>query len=314
MLTGATTPLGIRTAETLLADPDIGHVLAVGLEKEATGLPTDNARLTYQRVDLTRARQIRQLLYGPVKDLGLDAIIHSALHRRATDTGRKVYRLNVDSTRAMLRMAEPHPTLKRFVYRSFFEVYRIEGDQPDVLREDVPLNLSPGAPQWIRDRVEGDVTAATAMGLSDLKIAILRCAEILAPDSGSQLHDYLQSQVCFRPLGYDPMLNLLTIDDAVRALHAALKSDAQGAFNIPGYDTLPLTAAVRLWGRTPVPVPGPLMGPLYRLRVRALGTDFRYDLNQWRFHFSGVPDGDRARRVLGYEPQNGIQWPVAGER
>jgi hypothetical protein len=57
-----------------------------------------------------------------------------------------------------------------------------------------------------------------------------------------------------------------------------------------------------------VPLPGPLLSPLYRLRKVARGTSFRYDLNAWRFHFSGVPDDRRARQVLGYRARRPIDW------
>ena len=62
-----------------------------------------------------------------------------------------------------------------------------------------------------------------------------------------------------------------------------------------------------------MPVPGLLLGPLYRLRTLVLGTDFRYDLNHWRFHFSGVLDGRRALEELGYEPLHRVAWPGEGE-
>ena len=46
------------------------------------------------------------------------------------------------------------------------------------------------------------------------------------------------------------------------------------------------------------------------LATAVLGTDFRYDLNTWRFHFSGVLDGRRAAAVLGYRPTSPIDWPL----
>ena len=38
------------------------------------------------------------------------------------------------------------------------------------------------------------------------------------------------------------------------------------------------------------------------------GTQFRYDLNLGRFHFSGIADGTRALETLGYEPRRPIDW------
>ncbi|MCA9637082.1 MAG: hypothetical protein KC420_13740, partial [Myxococcales bacterium] len=188
-------------------------------------------------------------------------------------------------------------------------VYTIVGDKPSIIDEEHPLNLTPAAPQWIRDRVEADLTVCTYIGLSRLRIAVLRCAECLAPKTGSQIYDYLQSQVCLRPLGFDPMLNLISLADAARAQALALRSDEQGIFNIPGADTLPLSRVIARSGRIAVPMPEPLLGPLYRLRSATIGTDFRYDLNHWRFHFSGVLDGRRAAARLGYRPEAPLVWP-----
>jgi UDP-glucose 4-epimerase len=142
----------------------------------------------------------------------------------------------------------------------------------------------------------------TRMGMSPLSICVLRLAEVFAPDSGSQLWDWMRSRVCFRPLGYNPMVNVLSIDDAVGALKLAVHGDAQGVFNVPGYDTLPLKQLAEHSGARVVPLPGPMLSPLYRARARARGADFRYDLNHGRFHTSDLLDGRRAAAELGYRP------------
>lgn len=313
LVSGATTPLGQRVVTRLLA---AGHapVLAVGAEppEEAQELLPDRA--LYRQVDLTRPRFVRRLLHGPVRDHGIATVVHLAAHRQATQEGRRVHALNVGATRLMLRLAEDHPTIERFVHHSTAHVYANRTDLADVLREDAPLDLSPGAPQWVRDRVEADVTVCTRMGLSPLRILVLRCAEILAPDSGSQLWDYLASRVCLRPLGYDPLTNVLSLEDAARAFVLAVGSDASGVFNIPGRDVLPLSRLVRLWGRNDLPVPGPLVGPVYRLRQALRHADFRYDLNRPRFHLNATLDGGRAAAVLGYRPEVGIAWPTEARR
>jgi UDP-glucose 4-epimerase len=133
---------------------------------------------------------------------------------------------------------------------------------------------------------------------------------VLAPGTGSQLFDYLASPICLRPIGYDPMLNVLSVSDLVAALSKAVHAEEQGVFNIPGYDTLPLSACIRRWGRTAIPVPGAWMTPLYRWRRKLRGHDFSYGMNRRRFHYSGVLDGQRARDVLGYEAATPIDWPV----
>ncbi|MCA9657116.1 MAG: NAD-dependent epimerase/dehydratase family protein [Myxococcales bacterium] len=310
LLTGATTPIGRGLVRALLDDPAIEHVIAVGREPEGeVDLPL-GPRLSYERFDLRRSRDRRRLLFGPARERGVTALVHTALHRRAQDTGRRVHDLNVEATRELLHLAERHPTIERFIFRSSASVYRIVRDKPSVIDEEHPLNLDPKAPQWIRDRVEADLTVCTYMGVSSLKILVLRCAECLAPDAGSQLYDYLQAPICLRPLGFDPMINLMSLGDAVGSLKLALACECVGTFNIPGADTLPLSRMIAAAGRRAAPMPEPLLGPAYRLRTAVLGTDFRYDLNTWRFHFSGVLDGRRAAAVLGYRPTQPIDWPL----
>lgn len=310
LLTGATTPFGRALAQALVADESFGQILAAGIEEGAPGLP-QHARLTYRRVDLTRARDIQTLLRGPARELGVEAVIHGAWHRHARnarDAGPKIRKLNVDSTREIVRLAEEHPTIQHFVLRSYADIYRIDSDEPVLIDEEHPLRLAADMPQILRDHLEADVTVCMRMGMSRLAITVLRFAEIVAPSSGSQLFDYLSSRVCFRPLGFDPMLCLLTIEDAVHATLAALRRRAPGIFNIPGKDILPVSRAVSLARRACVPVPGPLLAPLYGLRSRAIHTDFRYDMNHFRFHLSGVLDGRRAAEVLGFSPSVALDW------
>lgn len=307
LVTGATTRVGSVIVHELLAERDVELVLAIGREQDAPEQRND-PRLRYRSVDLTRARVLHDLVWGEARDLGIDAVLHGMHHRCATDTGRAVHAQNVDATREMVLACAEHPTIKRMVYRSFAEVYSLRHTTSDLLDEEAPLDFDPGSPQWVRDRVEADLTVCAHFAVP-LRIAVLRCAEILAPESGSQLWDYLSSRVCLRPLGFDPMLNVLSPKDAARAFIAALRSNEVGVFNIPGYDTLPLSHAIRESARIDIPIPGPLMAPLYGLRRRIAGFDFRYDMNTRRFHFGGVLDGTKARDVLGYTPTTPVSWP-----
>ncbi len=312
LVTGATTPVGERLVRRLLADESVGSVLAVGLEPEDRALPfSDPDRLVYRQVDLGRSRRAHELLFGVARELEVEVVIHTSMQRSAHDRGRRVRAQNVEALRTLLDLSERHPTIRRLVFKSCAEVYQVQHDLPILITEDHPLNLAPGAPQWIRDRVEADLTACARMGLSNLEICVLRMAEILAPGTGSQLFDYLEFPLCLRPAGYDPMLNVLSIEDGVSALEIAGRAfGVQGVFNIGGADTLPLSAAIRRWGRFGLPLPGAALPLFYRVRRRLRGADFSYGMNRRRFHYAAVLDDTRARRVLGYKPEGGVDWPV----
>lgn len=313
LVTGADAPIGERFVRALLADPSVGRVLAVGSRPLDEAMPfEDERRLTYLSVNLTRERRVHELLFGPARDLGVEVVVHTAMGGSAAEQGKAVHAMNVSATRDLLALCERHPTIKTFVLRSYAEVYQVQADLPVLIGEDHPLNLSPNAPQYVRDRVEADLHACVRMGLSPLRIVVLRCAEVLAPGTGSQLFDYLESPVCLRPIGYDPMLNVLSAKDVVEAMRMAVHVQEQGVFNVPGFDTLPLSLCIQKWGRLAIPVPGAWMTPLYRWRRQLRGHDFSYGMNRRRFHYSGVLDGRRARTVLGYTPGAPIDWPGVG--
>ena len=256
--------------------------------------------------DLSRPRTLRSVMQGPIRAQAIDTIVHAAPPGSPTHPGRRAHVVDVEATRELLRLAEEHATVRRLIYRSSSAVYHTGADAVEVIDEDHPLELSPAAPQWVRDRVEADLALCAHAGLSRLAIVVLRCAEIFAPGAGSQLHDWVQSRVCMRPLGYDPMVELLSVEDAVRALVAAAGASTQGVFNIPGADILPLSRLIAACRRLDVPVPGPLLHPAYRLRTLMIGKEFRYDMNAGRFHFGAVLDGRRARATLGYAPGHRI--------
>ncbi len=309
LVTGADSAVGERLIRRLMMDSRVDHILAVTSGNAPLAI-AETDRLHTIQVDLRRSRRVHSLLFGPARDLEVNAVIHTAMEQPAAREGSSVHAFNVEALRSIMELSERHPTVRRLIIRSAAEVYQIQRDLPVLVGEQHPINMNPGAPQWVRDRVEADLTACARMGLSPLQIVVLRMAEILSPGTGSQMFDYLSSPVCFRPAGFDPMTNVLTLEDAAAALQKALHEDDQGVFNVPGSDTLPLTACIRKWGRVGIPVPGDVISPLYRLRRRVTGHDFRYGMNRRRFHYSVVLDGSRAEGVLGYIPCHPVDWPV----
>ena len=309
LVTGADSAVGERLIRRLMMDSRVDQILAVTSGKAPLAI-AETDRLHTIQVDLRRSRRVHSLLFGPARDLAVNAVIHTAMEQSAAREGSSVHAFNVEALRSIMELSERHPTVRRLIIRSAAEVYQIQRDLPVLVGEQHPINMNPGAPQWVRDRVEADRTGCARMGLSPLQIVVLRMAEILSPGTGSQMFDYLSSPVCFRPAGFDPMTNVLTLEDSSAALQKALHQDDQGVFNVPGSDTLPLTACIRKWGRVGIPVPGDVISPLYRLRRRVTGHDFRYGMNRRRFHYSVVLDGSRAEGVLGYIPCHPVDWPV----
>lgn len=317
LVTGASTPMGTALIRRMLSDAGVERVLAIvppveagpgHTSAEALRALDPGQRLNVLRVDLMRPRDVRRLLFSTSADERVDVLVHGATHRAARRGGEWAHALNVDATRALLQLSERHPTLRRFVYRSYADVYRLRARQASIIVEDHPLELFSRSPPWVQDRMEADLTVCTRMGQSALEIVVLRCAECLGPACGSQLYDYLTPRICYTPMGFDPMLNVLSIEDTAEACFLAARGKQQGVFNVPGADTLPLSEVIFSVGRRAVPVPSALLGPLYGLRAALQRTAFLYRHNYYRFHYGGILDGRRCREAFGYEPRHPIVW------
>lgn len=307
MVTGATTPLGAALVEALLATKQVEVILALGLDDKPV---REHADVMYRQLDPTRPRVLRDIVWSEARDLAIDVVVHGVSQRSTADKGKKTRSSHVDTARELIFACKSHPTIQRLVYRSFADVYSLQNTATRLLDENAPLEFDPKVPQWLRDRVEADLIMCAHIG-GPLQIAVVRCADIVAPDVGSQLWDYLQSRVCLRPLGFDPILNVLALEDAAYALALAARSKAVGVFNIPGRDTLPLSRAIARSHRTDVPVPASLMLPLHGLRRWFARFDLRYDRRVQAFHFGGVLDGSRAARELDFVPTTGVHWPMS---
>lgn len=313
LVTGATTAMGERLIRSLVADTRVRHVLAVGRRSPDHALPFAHGdRLTYFQVDLARSRRVHELLFGPAKEFDVEVVVHLDQHQDAFDKGKRFHQQTVEATRSILELSHRHPTIRRVVLKSYAEVYKVSVELPIMVTEDHPLNLDPRAPQYVRDRVEADLTACSQMGFLDAEVVVLRCAEALGPGTGSQLFSYLDAPLAIRPAGFDPMVNVATIADIVVAMELATHGSGEGVFNVPGFDTLPLTESIRKWGTLGVPAPGPMIRSLYRARHALSGGTFSYGINRRRMHYGLILDGNRAQDVLGYTPENPVDWPNGG--
>jgi UDP-glucose 4-epimerase len=312
LVTGASSPIGEKVVQRLLRDSRVSHILAVADKGVPFSIP-ENPRITLTEIKFKSQRQLHTLLFGLALKKSVQVVIHTSQAESANREGDSVHAHNVESLRALVKFSERHPTIRRLVIRSSGAVYQVQRDLPALISEDHPLNMAAGAPQWVRDRVEADFTACARMGLSTLQVVVLRMAEILASGCGSQMYDYLDSSLCLRPIGFDPMLNFLSLEDAAQAFQHATHTSEQGVFNIPGADTLPLTEVISLWGRPSVAMPEPGIYWMYKVRQHLRGGQFRYGMNRRRFHYPGILDGRRAMDVLRYVPSQSVSWPDVKE-
>jgi UDP-glucose 4-epimerase len=130
---------------------------------------------------------------------------------------------------------------------------------------------------------------------------MLRYQPALGPSLDTQIARYLSLPACPTYLGFDPRLQVVHEDDALDALVAAVERPVRGAVNVAAEGTIGLTRMLRLAGRPPAPIPGPLFGAAIaagrRLGLPEFSEDFRRLLR-----FGRAVDITRLKEEVGFRP------------
>jgi UDP-glucose 4-epimerase len=193
----------------------------------------------------------------------------------------------------------------KLVLVSSANVYGPRPDNPQFLSEDAPL-LAAGAFSDIRDLVTLDMlTQSFFWKHPRTETVILRPTHILGTVRNAP-SNYLRLKVVPTLMGFDPMIQCVHQDDLVRAIELALRPGVRGIFNIAGPPPLSLSQALRVLGRSTLPLPH---------SVAKIGIE-----RLWRWRMTSFPapeldfiryvcmvDDARAREVLGYEPRFDIE-------
>jgi UDP-glucose 4-epimerase len=194
--------------------------------------------------------------------------------------------------------------IRRVVLRSSTLVYGAAPQTPALLREEAGLHVaeSPGL-QADYIAVEQFASACAARD-TPTTIAILRCAAIVGRGISSPLARYLSQPRPLTLLGFNPRIQVLHADDAAVAFGLAALGTASGAFNIAADDTLTLDQAIRLAGRSPLPLPSAAFSQARLTALLTAPARQTLPFDPALLQFSCVADTCRARSELGWLAQH----------
>jgi UDP-glucose 4-epimerase len=170
--------------------------------------------------------------------------------------------VNVRGTKQLLDHCVHHG-VQQLVLLSSSYVYGAFPENPYYIDEDAPLSASRSYPE-IRDLVELD-TLATAFlwRYPHIRTCVLRPVNVLGYYTHSMIGQYLRQRWVPTVMGFDPMMQFLHEEDLSEAIALTLQHGLQGVFNVTGPGEVPLHTAIRETGGTAVPMPEPLMRPLF---------------------------------------------------
>ena len=295
LITGICGRLGRRVARLLHRERRV-----IGIDRRPfIGKPKD---IVHHQVDIRRKKTkdiFRQERPAAVVHLG---VMHDP---RMSESEHHIW--NVAAFQRLLDDVVQYEVPKLIVLSSA-NVYGPRPDNPQFLDEDAPL-LGAATFSTIRDLVELDMlTQSFFWKRPETQTVIFRPVHILGSVKNAP-SNYLRQSVVPTLMGYDPMIQVIHMDDVIAAILQALRSNARGVFNLAGPPPAPVSRIVEHAGRPRLPVP-------HFVFRRALER-------MWRFRATSFPapeldfikyvcmvDDRRAQLELGYRPRHDLEATV----
>lgn len=290
LVTGVAGYWGASVARRLLED---GEFHLIGVDVEAPQPPIEG--LDYVQADI-RNPLLADLLRGEE----VDTVCHLAFVQ-SQGRSEAAFDYNVMGTMKVVGAAAA-AGVRSLVLKSSTMVYGAHPDNSAFIDEDAPLRGSRRF-GYNRDRLEIEAFVnGFRRQAPEVKVAVLRFAPIVGPTSPSPFNRYLRTKAPPILLGFDPMMQVVHEDDVVAALAQAIGSNYAGVCNVAADGPFPLLRILALAGRTPFPLPHPLLyqgrrwlGANRFQRLCPLPPDYlRY---RWTVDVTEMRDG------LGFEPQ-----------
>jgi UDP-glucose 4-epimerase len=272
----------------------------VGLDRRPMpGRPKD---IELHQVDL-RSKKARDVFRAG----DVDALIHLGVMHDPRARPAELYSWNIAGTTKLLEYCQAY-RVPKLVLLSSANVYGPRPDNPQFLTEDAPLLAAQRFPQ-MRDLVEIDHLVSTFLWRAQgVETVILRPVHIVGPVHNAP-SNYLRLE---RPpilLGFDPMVQLVHVQDVAAAIAQALAPGRRGIYNVVGPGEVPLSVVLEELGREPVAIPHPFAKPLLSLAFRLGMSSFPVaELDFIRYVC--MVDGRRASAELGFRPRLGLRETI----
>jgi UDP-glucose 4-epimerase len=238
----------------------------------------------------------------------VQAVIHMGIMHDPRMNEEEHHSFNVVGTTRILEYCARYG-VKKVIMLSSANVYGPSPDNSNFLTEDAPL-MAASRFSEVRDLTEVDMLAYGFFWKHpDIQTVILRPVHIVGPNIKNAPSNYLRLKYPWVLAGFDPIVQLIHVDDAARAMIEALRPEAKGVYNVVGPGEVPLSAIFRELGRTVLPVPHVVARPLLELM-------FKYHLASFpppeldHIQFLCAVDGSRWAKDLAWKPSHSMRETI----
>ncbi|WNG15289.1 SDR family oxidoreductase [Cystobacter fuscus] len=237
------------------------------------------------------------------------AVIHMGIMHDPRMSEEEHHSFNVVGTTRLLEYCAKYGVPKVVVLSSA-NVYGPSPDNSNFLTEDAPL-MAASRFSGVRDLIEVDMLAHSFFWKHPhIQTVILRPVHIVGPTIKNAPSNYLRLRHPWVMAGFDPMVQLIHVEDVARAMvEAALRPEPKGVYNVVGPGEVPLSSIHRELQREPIPVPHLVARPL-------LGLLFKYRLANFpppeldHIQFLCNVDGARWRQDVSWQPQHSMRETI----
>lgn len=255
-----------------------------------------STKCIFHRIDITKETSCQSIAKILI-DNEVTEFIHGALFSGPTRSKNTHHEVESIGTFHILN-AVAEAKINRFVVFSSTFVYGAHPQNPNFIQESFPTKFQKA--HFVRTRidVENQIKDFT-LNYPGTEVVVLRFAPILGPNSTNVRARYFMSGVIPKVFGYDPLLQFIHEDDALRAAIMALFCKVTGVFNIVGRGVMPLSTGIHLSGKLPVPIFSGLCKTFFSAGYAFRAWELSPDMVPF-FQFLCVADSKKAESELGF--------------
>jgi UDP-glucose 4-epimerase len=300
-ITGAYSFIGAELIRRLERDRRYYKLLAIDVRKPTFPLH----KTQFHKVDLTLPTADADLA-AIWKREGVDTVVHAAFLSAPTHAAAWAHELESIGTMHVLN-ACAECQVRKLVVWSQTVVYGAHPANPNFLSEDHELRGGVSKSRFVKDKVEAERQVRRFRKENpDTLVTVLRTAATLGPNIRNFATRFFARPVAPTLMGFDPLMQFVHERDVVDAFQRVVDGDFAGEFNIVGDGVLPYSTILAMMGRLAIPMPHflayPLSQALWATQVFDSPPNFLDFLR-----FLCIADGDKARRVLGFQPRYDIK-------
>lgn len=259
LITGLSSFWGGRLALAFERDPSIDIIV---------GMDTAEPVVALERTEFVRADDNYSILARLVRATQVDTVVHAGLIvDSSVANSRRIHETNVIGTMNLLAaVAAEESCVTSLVVKSSTLVYGCTDRDPTWFREGTQRSKSPRTPvERALVEVEGFLQSF-AEEYTGIKVAVLRCANVLGEDLVTSLSQALSMPLTPTITGFDPQLQFVEQEDVIRAIEFVVNDGLRGVYNLAADGRLPWSEARAIAGKRPL-----LLSPvLTRSAVRPL--------------------------------------------